>query len=1667
MIARANELPASHGGHSIPRAAPMSHDDRRRSISDSEPTRRADVLPGENDTRIPRQLVEELIQAWSRDARMLGVRPGAGILLAHAAEAAEFGAHDLRRAAELYTRSAEHPDRDPRAFAGLRRIARQAHDIASIQAAYAAELAQVETPHLRVIAAIGLATGRMRDEVAAEQVLAPLREVRDMVARVPADLAALWRSCLEDALVYAGRAADALKARTQRWNDVRAAALLDDEELAAEAVDVAIAADALLDAHDVAARWYEAAFEISPSLASVGALVRRAHDARDHAAAEALLSQYVATEDDPDVRGQLQYELGWLRVAIEDRPGALSAMSEATHSGITAPASASAFLGLARASHRSVVAGEFVDALGATLDFATGGAERADLLVQMAQRFDAELGMTEAAVELAREALGEVPTFHPAIHLLGRLYRRLGLWSELVALGEHELTNEADAAERTRLHERLAEVYLEELNDTAGGERHLRSAHTIGPHLPVVRRLARLLAEQHRWNDLFSHLTDAAARVSSPRERAYMLEQAAEIAETKLRDSDQAIGVYRALLALRQDHPGAISSLGRLLSQTNRWRDLLELNEVELSLNARDTATRVSIFCRSAEIAGRYLGDTALSEEYFRRALEENSACDEALRGLGTVLTSQRRWDDLVLVTERELAAARSPAHRARCLRMLGELQATRMESPADAVRTFEQLASLGGIHLQEALVWLERLYQAQGAWDEVLGVLERRLAVLADATSVARIAFRRAELLEWRLGRPAEAFTAYLAALADPVPAGLLALAAIDRLWQAADVDREHRLRALEVADQLAEHEDRRIRTHALQLLAQRSVLVRGPEASLGAWSALHGERPDDAVASEMCALDALRRGDYSRAEQLRRPAIHGGVGSMRSYWAQLDAAAAAEAEVAPAIPGFAVAFDGFASREAGLLAGFEGAHEREIFARIGHGRVTLGTLREGGDSETGLRLAAMATAALGDLAAARRHWSALAESTTDPMRATRLRVDCATQPWMNREERSRWLRDAAGLGCYDPPLRDELYAEFRASGDVVGLEQALQEHLRAEPGDANRASELARQRATCLELLGRRDDAIDALRFCAVHTPGDAEVSLEKARLETLADRVDDARSTLEDCLSEGVHGAARLQVLGRLADLHQMNGGARERALSALESAWALSSAAREWGIRLASAHASFGRAERCAELLEQILVRPPHEDDIRHWHLLSRVYATRLDRRDEAEKVLWEVFMSHPERSGALTGLEDFYRRFKGASTFADRLADALAARRIQVGPEAAADLWTYIGELNLTVLRRFPEAEKAYTEARRTGGDAAGLLLREARAVAGQLDRPRDAARLVVRALENAAPDVAFWDEAAHDLDTLFGEMNDTARQRVVQQLRRALGARVETNDDWIKRDPTRTIDAATAWSLIGRGLLDEAEREVLVAAAPLAERVLARIGPLRPEAKGKRLRGAEYAAFDAFVAAATQWIGAPTPKLLSDAVSSGVQFVEPVTVAIPALRVGVDQPARARFWAGFAAGMTFSGLGAYSWAEEFAVRDMLRALASRALNAPYAASESMALEVGGLLLAGVRRAAAPVLREHIELLERTDTRYTMAATCFADRVGLVFCGDLSVAIEEILRSSGWEADVAEQRTREYVLADPRTTSLIRWAISDAHHLVRYESGLAPRPGLFD
>jgi len=1640
--------------------------DTHRGPSADGAERVATVVPTESDTRLSRQFLESLIQIWIRDARLIEGVPGMGTLLSHAAEAAEFGVEDTERSGLLYRRSAQSVDVDPRAFAGLRREARALSNPDAVTAWYADEFSRATTPAQRMVAGIGLSLQWMRTQGDQTRALEVLRELEGDLPRLPAELIALYRSVFEDAHLMAGAWEEALALRIQRWSELR----LLGESVAAEAADAAALAIAALAEcsgaePSVVTDWYEVAFEHRSSAAAGRPLIRSAYRAADAAGAEALISEVVASQSDTTLRGRYQYELGMLRAyRLDDRAGGVTALSESMRAGLASPVAASAFLALARTSQGAVVADAFVDALGAGLDFAASGVERADLLTQMAIRFESELSMPDAAVELAREALAEAPGYPPAVRLLGAVYQRRGAWGALAELGEMELSLEDDVDERIRLHERLADLYASELHEPASAERHLRAALTNVPHLPAIRRLARVLGEQHRWEELFVHLELSADRMTSIRERVVLLERAGEVAESRLRDVDRAIGIYRKLIDALPDHSVAISTLGRLLTQAERWHDLLALNDHELQAAPPDLAGRVAVLCRSAEIALRQLGDLSVAESYFRRALDDAPDCDEALRGLGGILRAQSRWEELAEMTRRELGAAVAPRRKARCMVMLGELYATHLQDVEAAIACFRPLVDANEGTGEEALVWLDRLYQAADKPRELLSVLLKRFDLCEDARSRARLAFRIAELKEWRLSSYGSAFELYIEALADPTTARV-AIAALERLWCRDEMDRSLRASAVQCVQDLAESDDDALAHQALTFVAEHVDDIE-PGSSTGVWRCIAARWPYDGRAAEIAAVAALREQAFASSEIYRAPLATGPVEVIRSHWRALDVSE--DRFALPVVDDAATPeLVRMLSREdAGVDFPFEGAHERELFVRLGHGAVTLRDMRRIDDSETGLRLAWLASRALGDVDGVRQCGTTIASTIEPGLRAQRAWLDLASEEGVDDAERTLWIRHASELGEFQGPLRDEIYAAFGSVGDLEGLADAIEVHLREARPDAERAAALSLRRGRCLDMLGRRDDAIAALRYSAIHAPSDASVALEKARLETLVDRLDDARATLEDCLGAGVQGASRIEVLGRLADLHQMAGGTRERAIEALEDAFTLSERAREWGTRLASAHASFGDPERCASLLEAVLPTPVRDEDIRHWQLLARVYAHRLDRNGDAEDILWSLFETFPERRATLSGLEEFYRRFSGARSFADRLADALAQGRVPLSPERLGELWTYVGELYFAVLEDYRQAETAFAAAMEASGATASVALREAKAAAKQSGRGREAARKALTALELAEGDRVVWEDASVALEQMYEGLEDAARLRVARQLRRTLGASIRTGETDARRETPRGLDPALAWELLAARLLTEPERAVLCAASPLAEKVFHRMAPSRKAHRGRRLRADEFPTFDAFLQESCAWLGAAIPKVTVGDGEGTARFLESGHFWISSSCLDDAYAPNARFWAGYIACMMFHQLGPLSWTQGHEARELIAAVGVKGLGMEVAEGALFAEEVGGLLVMPMRRQAAAALREHPEALATLSTSAGHAAVMMADRAGLVMSGDLTVAVSEVLRAEGWTHDLADTRTREVVLRMPRLRDLIQFALSDAHYVLRYESGLAQRPWLF-
>ena len=1612
-------------------------------------------------------LLELLVQTWARDAAMLQGHAEAGVLLAHAAEAVEFGLTDTDRAGALYSLGAAHGEADARAFAGRRRMLRRAEQQAEVGRVYEDELNAARVVPQRLLAGLGLAQWLLRSFPDGSRSLALLEELRGLVQTAGPELESLWLAVREDALIAADRLAEALTDRSRRYDLLASlgAGVLDVAG-AALSLQTAVLAERASSDPGVALAWYQRALEFEASEEAALPLLRDAWRRSDHIDVIQRLLPVVRDAEDADIRSRWLYVLAMTRAyRREDSAGALLNLQEGMKGGASATVAAHAFIDLAIRSHGRVVPDDYVDALGNALEFSVDPSERADLLTQMAERFDSELELTDAAVEFAHEALTEVADYRPAIQLLGRIYTRQGAWLQLARLTESELKQVSDADDRLRLHERLADLYLSDLRDAGSAERHLRAALQIRTHVPSVRRLARILAEQHRWEELFEHLLHCASRVGQTHDRIYLLGQAGDVAESRLRAPDRAIDAYRQLLQLSPDHWTAITSLARLLSLTERWSELLELHERELTLVPLETTTRVAILCRSAEVARRYLGDLSGAEDYYRRALEEDSACDEALRGYGSLLRVQERWAELAEMTERELRVARTPVHRERCLSLLGELYARRLNETERAISCYRELADGTGLRRAESLLWLTRLYAAMGRDEALLDVLRERARGVSGAQAKARIAFRCAEILEWRLRRMNEAFDAYVEALQDE-QCVTAATTALDRLWHHHEVDLHARRRALEVVAQLtatAQPGHRRIYLELQMSHGEGTATTTRAdvmERFLDEW-------PEQLSVGERQAIRWLQDFRPDEAEEVRDACAAGPVELVRGRWAALE-----RGELIQPLGDLTSAWlpetTRFLDRDSGAATrSFDGAHERDIFARIGRRQVGQRELLSAEGSETALRLSILAARSENDLPRLWTRWQLLARSLEHPLRALRAWLDLCVEEEVQDTQRREWLREAAGLGCFESALREELYRAFASAGDLEGLQAALQQHLREAPPHPSVAAALSLRRGRCLEALGRQDEAIAALRIAAINAPGDTAVALEKSRLETVADRLDDARSTLDDCLDAGAELPGRLEILGRLADLHQMHGGDKSRALGALEDAWQLAGGTKDWGIRLASAHASFGQPSRCAELLQRVLPVPVREDDIRHWQLLARVYAQALDRRADAESILWMLFESFPDRRGALTGLEEHYRKQGGARLFVEKLGEWLLRNPGKPSAQRLRELWVYVGELHFLVLSQWREAEQAYAQARRAGDESALILLREGRALARQSGREREASIRLVQALERAEGEARVWQDAASELDTCYLGMRDTGRLRVIRQIETVFGRAVELLDENIRRDPTRDLDASSAWELAGARLTDVAAREVATAHAPLAERILARHAQSRRQLKGRKARGDEFAGFEGYLAAACQTLNVPVPRVIAGDGARGVQVLESRSFWVEADRVADPNELTSRFWAGYIAGMTFTGWGAFTWADRAAAQHLLMAVAQRGLGRNVPDPGGMADEVSGILLTAMRRSAAAALREHESLVGRHDFDPGNWAVRFSDRMGLLMAGDLTTAVAEVLHAQDIESGFGDAEVMVHMASDPRVLDLMRYAMSDRYHMLRYETGLGQRPLLIE
>lgn len=484
----------------------------------------------------------------------------------------------------------------------------------------------------------------------------------------------------------------------------------------------------------------------------------------------------------------------------------------------------------------------------------------------------------------------------PAAQALGRIYASRGQHDALAGALGMEVRLEHDVEKRRELFERMGGLYETVLEDADKAIEAWRSRLGDDPtDATALGALERLYERTSAHRDLVGVLRAREQSTSDADERRRTMVKAAQTLADKIGDVPEAISGWRAVLDEFGPERPTLAALEALYEKAERWTDLAETLEVDLSL-ADETEARLGLYARLGDVRRLHQGDLAGALESYRQALlldPSSEQCRKALEAMLDVADARREAAE----TLRPLYEADGDAER--LLRVL-EIQvettddaSERLETLQNALRTAEgpltDPARAFGYALRgleqaagesEVSSWIatvERLAESTGRWKDVTALYQKIVGDILDGDVQQDVRLRVGELARTKLGDRDLAIAEYKKAL-DARGDDRRAMIALEELYEAAS-DAESLLAILKLRVDNAESDDEK-----KSLLFREAELQKGPLGDAAGAIVTYEAILDVGLEKRAIdALDALYRAAerWSDLIRLYERQLDGGVGT------------------------------------------------------------------------------------------------------------------------------------------------------------------------------------------------------------------------------------------------------------------------------------------------------------------------------------------------------------------------------------------------------------------------------------------------------------------------------------------------------------------------------------------------------------------------------------------------------------------------------------------------------------------------------------------------------------------------------------------------------------------------------------------------------------------
>ena len=513
-----------------------------------------------------------------------------------------------------------------------------------------------------------------------------------------------------------------------------------------------------------------------------------------------LLERRVADAVDVEERSSLRFRLGRLRAdRLDDAAGAVDAFREILDDrrdhrvaiqsleqlAETRPELRLGVVEILEPVYRELddwarLAGVLETRLGATHD----ATERAELFKEIGRIRETRARDPKLAFEAFSEAFSVDPGDGEARESVERLAGEHGLWDELVRSYEAALAASDDVVLKSDLLRAIAATHDQRRGDPrAAISAYERLFLVDETQLDVLDQLEGLHVLLSDWEGHVDVLERKVARSLDDDHRRFLLHTVGESQRDMLNNPAAAIHAFRRALEIDPTDLVALEALDGLLSQRGDHRGLAEVLQQRLDVET-EAADRTETALRLGRLWERSLDDPHHAIDAYRRALDESPAQSEAIRALERLFAAQSMFPELLENLRMQVALAASPADRSALLLRIGALQLKELSDSDAALESYREVLAAEPTNAQAlaavreisedvdqraaAVEILEPLYRSAGRWDDLVQVLEHRLACIDDPTQRASERRRIAAVHEDGRKAPAAAFESYLLAFGE-----------------------------------------------------------------------------------------------------------------------------------------------------------------------------------------------------------------------------------------------------------------------------------------------------------------------------------------------------------------------------------------------------------------------------------------------------------------------------------------------------------------------------------------------------------------------------------------------------------------------------------------------------------------------------------------------------------------------------------------------------------------------------------------------------------------------------------------------------------------------------------------------------------------------------------